>query len=206
MISNNKRKQGSIAITMVMLVFCLLMSVSMSYHKMIQTEEMVQSYSDYSDRAIDAAFSGINYAMSEVQSEKKVFSANAKVLFKTNPTSTAIDKIEKKSQWLYLNKNMTFTNYKDNSGNFPPYRFIVGTDSDGSKSYVPASNTFYIKSVGEYFCYDGNIKNSIATYTAELLAECYIDKSTKTIRLLRYKKLNPYLKNLYSFTKYDQEN
>ena len=69
----NYNRRGSIGITIVMLVFCLLMSVSMSYQKTIQTETIIQNNVNYSDRAMDAAFSGVNYAMAVIQSNKKVF-------------------------------------------------------------------------------------------------------------------------------------
>ena len=82
--ANNKHNRGSIALTVVMLVFGLLMSISMAYHKMIQTEQMIQDISDEHDRAMDAAFSGINYGMSVIQNTKEVFSRGATVSFVKN--------------------------------------------------------------------------------------------------------------------------
>ena len=67
------------------------MSVSMSYHKTIQTESMIQNNINYSDRAVDAAFSGVNYAMAVIQSNKKVFSQNKNyvVAFTPDPDSSS---------------------------------------------------------------------------------------------------------------------
>ena len=93
MIYYNKKK-GSIGITVIMLVFCLLMSVAMSYHKTIQTETMVKKQGDYSERAMDAAFSGVNYAMSLIQADKRVFSGTKIYLVDKDDTTTD-DKLKK---------------------------------------------------------------------------------------------------------------
>ena len=102
-----KNKRGSIGITIVMLVFCLLMSVSMSYQKTIQSETLVQNNVNYSDRAVDAAFSGVNYAMAVIQSNKKVFADTGaiKVTFTQSNDSVTSDVINYKSKWVNLSSN-----------------------------------------------------------------------------------------------------
>ena len=189
---NNKR--GSIGITIVMLVFCLLMSVSMSYHKTVQTETIIQNNVNYSDRAIDAAFSGINYAMAVIQSEKKVFNKITPMnvlLISSEPEIEGI-LIKKKSQWISLASTAKFENYidedrKTEDQNNPPYRFKV---SCGENSYYEQSGQRFvlIKSYGEYIKYDQN-NNVVNKYTAQLMAECTIDMITRTVKLKRYRRM-----------------
>ena len=185
---NNKR--GSIGITIVMLVFCLLMSVSMSYQKTIQTETMVQNNINYSDRAVDAAFSGINYAMAAIQSNKKVFASTNAVNVKFTPSANSDDNY--KSQWINLATTATFSSYLDDDRatgqkQHPPYRFKIACNensyfSKDSKNYV------LIKSFGEYIKYDEN-NDIVSSYSAQLMAECIIATQTKTIRLNRYRRM-----------------
>lgn len=182
---NNKR--GSIGITIVMLVFCLLMSVSMSYQKTIQTETMVQNNINYSDRAVDAAFSGINYAMAAIQSNKKVFASTpVKVTFTPSNNS----EINYKSQWINLATTATFSSYLDDDRateqkQHPPYRFKIACSDD---SYSSDHTKVLIKSYGEYIKYDEN-NDIVSSYSAQLMAECIIATQTKTIRLNRYRRM-----------------
>lgn len=189
-----KNKKGSIGITIVMLVFCLLMSVSMSYHKTIQTETIIQNNVNYSDRAVDAAFSGINYAMAAIQSEKKVFNTTSpmQVLFLPSEPSTDGIFIKKKSQWINLASTAKFDNYLDEdrkteNQNHPPYRFKVACD--GNSYYENNGQKFVlIKSYGEYIKYDKD-NNIVNTYAAQLMADCVIEPTTKTIKLKRYRRM-----------------
>ena len=192
------KKRGSIAITIVMLVFCLLMSVSMSYHKTIQTETMVQNSVNFSDRAVDAAFSGINYAMAVIQSNKKVFRTTTnptptKVMFVKSEDSTIPNSIQYISSWINLATTATFTTYLDDDRQndqlkqHPPYRFKIACASD---SYLSDHSKVYIKSCGEYLKYDDQ-NNTVSSYTAQLMAECILDSNTKTIRLNKYRKMPP---------------
>ncbi len=186
-------RRGSIGITIVMLVFCLLMSVSMSYHKTIQTESMVQNNINYSDRAVDAAFSGVNYAMAVIQSRKKIFSSNTYIVEFCfgNDSAETENGISYHSQWINLASTATFTSYldddrgSDQQKQHPPYRFKISCQA---LSYNPTHTLFTLKSYGEYIKYDEN-NNIVASYSAQLLAECVIDKNTKTIRLNRYKRM-----------------
>ena len=175
-----------------MLVFCLLMSVSMSYHKSIQTESLIQNNVNYSDRAVDAAFSGVNYAMAVIQSNKKVFASNSVQVTFTNRSKTETNY---KSQWINLASTATFSAYLDDDRKelkdkqHPPYRFKVACDT---LSYFEhkSQNYVLIKSYGEYIKYDEN-NNIVASYSAQLMAECIIATSTKTIRLNRYRRMLP---------------
>lgn len=187
------KKNGTIGITMVMLVFCLLMAASMSYHKTVQTESIIKNNTNYSDRAMDAAFSGINYAMAEIQSYKKVFSTSH-VYFVNSSITMGTDDKNKGSDWISLSSSATFEKYYDEdrvvSGNekIPPYRFKVACNID---SYFEndGKKCILIKSYGDYFKYEGS--TIIATYSAQIMAECVIETNTRTIRLKRYRKMQP---------------
>ena len=191
-------RRGSIGITIVMLVFCLLMSVSMSNHKTIQTESIVQNNINYSDRAVDAAFSGINYAMAVIQSKKKIFTSNSsnnyRVVFDYNDDLPEDENgIRYHSQWINLASTATFTSFldddrgSDQQKQHPPYRFKIACQPTNYNFEDPV-NKVILKSYGEYIKYDEN-NNIVASYSAQLLAECVIDKNTKTIRLNRYKRM-----------------
>ena len=194
MIYYNKKK-GSIGITVIMLVFCLLMSVAMSYHKTIQTETMVKKQGDYSERAMDAAFSGVNYAMSLIQADKRVFSGT-KIYLVDKDNTTTDDKF-KKMDW--INLSQTFDNYFDDNRlnqKLPPYRFIVSCPQDSTLNYkVEDSKTYiFIKSIGEYIKYeeneDGSGEEEIGKYRAQIIAKCLINDNTRTIILKKYKKVS----------------
>ena len=206
----NFNKRGSIGITIVMLVFCLLMSVSMSYHKTIQTEMLIQNNSNYADRAVDAAFSGINYAMAVIQSNKIVFQNPPKNVYFTTTLDTKQAEGDKKiiSQWVNLASTATFTFYLDDDRGtdqekqHPPYRFKIACIQKSYFTKADSKNYVLIKSYGEYIKYDEN-NNIVGSYSAQLMAECSIATPTKTIRLNRYRKMP--LQNadtaFFSFTK-----
>ena len=200
------KRRGSIGITIVMLVFCLLMSVSMSYHKTVQTETMIQNNVSYSDRAIDAAFSGINYAMAVIQSNKKSFNipssterprAHIYFSYHNTPLTTDLNDTTIESKWINLASTATFNSYLDDDRStdqqkqHPPYRFKVACTLNSYYSNATTA-TFYvlIKSYGEYIKYDEN-NNIVNTYSAQLMAECILDKTTRTIKLNRYRRMQP---------------
>lgn len=191
-----KNKKGTIGITIVMLVFCMLMAVSMSYHKTLQTERIIKNNVNYSDRAMDAAFSGVNYAMAVIQANKNVFSSdlskpNNEVWFVKTVSSEGPTRIV--SKWISLASNLKFNNYydedrKDDQKYLPPYRFKVSCTTD---SYLEeeGKKSVLIKSFGEYLKYDED--KVIATYSAQIMAECDINTVTRTLSLKRYRKMQP---------------
>ena len=111
------------------------MTVSVSYLKVMDVEGLVQEMSDYSDRAEDAAFSGVSYAMAVAQSSREVFkgeTANQKWPYIVNPTIIAgtysgtyngiiisflSNKIE--SQWIYLNETIKWWTMKSDHTPIP---------------------------------------------------------------------------------------
>ena len=226
---NCNRKKGTIGITIVMLVFGLLMAVAMSYHKTLQTETMVQNNSNYSERAMDAAFSGVNYAMALLQSKKSVFSGTNVYLVKKGDVGE--NKIE--MDWISLNQK--FDNYFDEDrytstntdicrDKIPPYRFIVSCskEADGSNksnySLDGSDKIIYIKSKGQYIKYEDEDLDSSTPredidkiYEAQIIAKCIMKNSSKTIVLKSYKRVpldglndNGYPKNVF-FTLNDED-
>ena len=207
----NHHTKGSIGITVVMLVFCFMMSVTMAYHKQLQTETVIHRQIDLSDRAMDAAFSGVNYAIATIQAEKKVFNGTKKIFFSDSSnksTSTSSTDTTIQSKWVCLDRNMQFSNYYDDkvktsssgkteSDRNPPYRFKVGCTKG---FYFLATDTIYIKSIGEYIQYSGTEK--MASYTAQIIAECQLNKTAKTIRIKKYRKMFPNESKLFTFTNY----
>ena len=216
---NNKK--GSIGITIVMLVFCMLMAVSMSYHKTIQTENIIKNNVNYSDRAMDAAFSGVNYAMAVIQSEKAVFyqapQTPTKVLFvneiKAEPNTKQLE-----SKWVSLASDLKFANFYDEDRHgeqkyLPPYRFKVACITNSYKEKEGGERTILIKSYGEYLKYDD--ETVIGTYSAQIMAECKINNVTRTISLKKYRKMQPQItykddgteniNGFFSFSNYNQD-
>lgn len=194
-------KRGSIGITIVMMVFCFLMSISMAYQKSVQTENMIRKGSDYTDRAFDAAFSGINYAMASIQASKDVFYAK-KICITPTPSSGDINIL---SRWVNLSETGSFDNYYDEDRKIngspegapsmekiPPYRFIVSCNTNSyyeTGSGTSVKQYILIKSYGEYLKYEED--KIVATYSAQLMAECLIDKNSRTISLKRYRRMQP---------------
>lgn len=210
---NNPNNKGSIGITVVMLVFCFMMSVTMAYHKQLQTETVIHKQIDLSDRAMDAAFSGVNYAMATIQAEKKVFSGTKKVYFSSQSSTRSTGAPSKDtiitSKWVCLDRAMQFSNYYDDktktsggeekSDKNPPYRFKIGCTD---KFYYLATDTIFIKSIGEYIQYSGQEK--IGSYTCQIMAECEVNKVTKTLRIKKYRKMFPNEQNLFTFKGYNE--
>ena len=196
------KKKGSIGITIVMMVFCLLMAVSMSYHKTLQTENTIKNHSNYSDRAMDAAFSGVNYAMSLIQSDKKVFTQSGyKFFLKSKDDGAGTGNHEEKMYW--ITPSQEFENYfdedrKEANKKKPPYRFILSCkQSTDNKNYNPdpldsTKIIIYIKSIGEYTKYEkdeSGDEEKANSYYAQILAKCIINTKSKTIILNKYKKV-----------------
>ena len=215
-----EKPRGMAGTILVILIFGLLVSISTAYIKMVQTETQVQGMIDNSDRALDAAFSGVNMVIAILQSQK------GKVPFENDPSiaksriyfirpshlstdwslinisnldtaSTFVNATS--SDWFYLNENLDLFDYGETGSSTKPYQFRVhsypGTDAGGT--IVPASYT--IKSQGRFLVYDSNRTTVLATYTAQVIADCAIDFTRKVIQLKRWRYM-PYEDNA-SFAK-----
>ncbi|HNX77074.1 MAG TPA: hypothetical protein PLM07_19240 [Candidatus Rifleibacterium sp.] len=203
------QKTGQAGIIMIMLIFGLLMTVSTAYMKMVQTEVEVQGMVDNSDRAMDAAFSGISYAIAIAQSNNSMFINNVDaVASRTYITSFASStwgpvqipsgitwnnaKVRTlvasvPSDWMFLNE--TLNNYTmDSQSASPPYFFRVNSYPATGTTAVATTAILLIKSQGRYYNYSDNSKTTIiATYSAQLIAECKVIFERKILQLSRYR-------------------
>jgi len=219
---NNKKPRGMAGTIMVILILGLLVSISTAYIKMVQTETQVQGMIDNSDRALDAAFSGVNMTIAILQSQK---SGNIRIPFINDPT-TAKERIyfvrpgflsndwsliniptlsavsfpnATASDWFYLNENLSFFDYGETGSSTKPYQFRVHSypGTDGGGTIIPASYT--IKSQGRFLIYGSDKTTVMATYTSQIIADCAIDFTRKVIQLKRWRYM-PYESNA-SFAK-----
>jgi len=200
---NSHSKSGQVGLIMVMLIFGLLMTVSMAYMKMVQTEIEVQNMSDHTDRAVDAAFSGVNYAIALSQTNRNTFiNSTAAVASRTYVihstasdwtginsywTSTRRNQVASvPSDWLFLNESLTnyFVNETTAS---PPYHFRVTSYPAASSTAYTDPQKFLIKSQGRFLNYTDDRKTVLATFTAQLIAECEINFNRKLVQLRRYR-------------------
>lgn len=204
---------------MVILILGLLVSISTAYIKMVQTETQVQGMIDNSDRALDAAFSGVNMAIAVLQSqEDKIPFQNDPSIAKTRiyfvkpaylSTDWSLINIGSlnsttfpnatSSDWFYLNENLSFFDYGETGSNTKPYQFRVHSypGTDGGGTIIPASYT--IKSQGCFLVYAADQTTVLATYTSQIIADCAIDFTRKVIQLKRWRYM-PYESNA-SFAK-----
>lgn len=193
-------KSGMAGTIMILLIFGLLMSISTAYVKMVQTETEMQGMMDHSDRAFDAAFSGLSYAMSVAQKNKSMFKESASdikeryyfvnALSDWTPISTSMSSsfiqslsgiIE--SDWLFLNENLTL--YTDITNN-PPYHFRV-TSYPVFTAGTLDPETYLIKAQGKYIVYADDQTTIDRTFTSQLIGECKIDFKKQIVRLHRYR-------------------
>jgi hypothetical protein len=202
------QKTGQAGIIMIMLIFGLLMTVSTAYMKMVQTEIEVQGMIDQSDRAMDAAFSGINYAIAIAQKNRSMFDDSiTAVASRTYVTSTSSswspiqipsgitwDNTRVKtlvasvpSDWIFLNE--TLDNYiLDSQPASPPYFFRVTSYPATSTTNVATTGVLLVKSQGRYYNYSDKDKTTIiGTFTTQLIAECKVIFKRKIVQLNRYR-------------------
>lgn len=191
---------------MVIMILGLLVSISTAYIKMVQTEIQVQSMVDHSDRALDAAFSGVNMVMAIAQSQKLMFEndpSTAKLrryfirpahltndwslISIANLDTASVYTNATNSDWFYINENLSLFSYGETGSSTRPYHFRVtsypGTDSGGT--IIPASYT--IKAQGRFLVYNLAQTEVLATYTSQVIAECVINFPRKIIQLQRWR-------------------
>lgn len=203
------QKRGQAGIIMIMLIFGLLMTVSTAYMKIVQTEVEVQGMVDHSDRAADAAFSGINYAIALAQKNRSMFDDSidavasrtyiasftgsdwtpiqipSGVTWNNAKVRTLVASVP--SDWVFLNEKLE--NYLiDSQTASPPYFFRVTSYPATSTSNVATTALLLIKSQGRYFNYsDKNKSEIIGTFSAQLIAECKVVFKRKILQLNRYR-------------------
>lgn len=206
-----KSKNGMAGIVTVVLIMALLASVATSYIKLMQTENSVTVFSEQHQKAADAAFCGISYAMAQLQTQSKLFKSSSSVkdrkyIVKSGKTSlNGIDITNGvDSKWNYMDNTNMIIDSDEVRDKKPPYMFRVFTyptkaiydeknDEDEKESIgaTAYSKIYYmIKSQGLYLEYDDPNSDSrevIATHTAQYLAQLKIDRTQKRVFLYRYK-------------------
>lgn len=197
------QKTGQAGIIMIMLIFGLLMTVSTAYMKMVQTEVQVQSMVDQSDRAMDAAFSGINYAIAIAQENRSMFdnsidavASRTYVISSTYSNWTSINaawdsaKINKvasvPADWLFLNEKLELYRVNDEIAS-PPYYFRVTSFPAASSTAIADPEKYLIKAQGRYFQFSDDKTTVLATFSTQLIAECKINFKRKVAQLSRYR-------------------
>lgn len=181
--NNKKNKKGMAGIITVVLIMALLASVSASYIKLMETENSVTTFTEQHQKAADAAFCGISYAMAKLQTQKNLFKPATNVNERTyivsnqkmNTGSTLAGlNISKKieSKWHYMDNTNMIIDSDEITDKKPPYMFRVFTypvkfgstkpaDYDGNEdNYEILSSNYYdktiymVKSQGLYLEYD----------------------------------------------------
>ncbi|HOI91581.1 MAG TPA: hypothetical protein PLK28_13850 [Candidatus Rifleibacterium sp.] len=199
------QKTGQAGIIMIMLIFGLLMTVSTAYMKMVQTEVEVQGMVDNSDRAMDAAFSGISYAIAIAQSNKSMFinkveavASRTYIIASTTSlsdwtslnaawTTTKVNKVASvPADWLFLNETLDLYKINEQAAS-PPYFFRVTSFPAASTTAVADPEKYVIKSQGRFLHYSDDKATVLATFSAQLIAECKIMFNRKIVQLYRYR-------------------
>lgn len=201
---NKNKPQGMAGTILVIMVFGLMVSISTAYIKMVQTETQVQGLIDNSDRALDAAFSGVNFVMAVCQGQKLMFENDAtkakerryfirpshlstdwSLLNVANLDTSSIYKNATDSDWFFLNDHLSLFDYGDTASSTKPYQFRVVSypSTDGAGIILPAS--YIIKSQGRFLTYSSNIVT--ATFTSQIIAECEVNFTRKVIQLKRWR-------------------
>jgi hypothetical protein len=194
-------RKGNAGTIMVIMILGFLMTITTAYMKMVQTESEIQTMIDNSDRALDAAFSGVQYAMSVAQTRKEMF-INDVTLVKDriyfidsaqtpdwdptaddpNTTYTATFTTD----WFFFDGDMNFMEIDDNLNK--PYVFRVTTYASHTAS-VLITDEYIIKSQGKYIEYSDDNVNIINEYKAQVIAVVGIDFTRKTLRLKAWRQM-----------------
>ncbi|NCB39050.1 MAG: hypothetical protein EOM80_09790 [Erysipelotrichia bacterium] len=192
-------KTGMAGTVMILLIFGLLMSISTAYIKMVQTETEMQGMLDHSDRALDAAFSGLSYAMAVAQTKKEMFDDTTSAISQryyfvssyskwstihTSYSDTYITNLIAKipSDWLFLDEELALYSTANN----PPYQFRV-TSYPGVTGATPDPSIYLIKAQGKYIVYADDQITVDKSFTAQVIGECSIDFKRQIVRLKRYR-------------------
>ena len=215
--NNKKNKKGMAGIITVVLIMTLLASVSASYIKLMETENSVTTFTEQHQKAADAAFCGISYAMAKLQTQKNLFKPATNVVgnrtyivseSKYNAPSPTLANLSIdenkliKSKWNYMDNTNMIIDSDEITDKKPPYMFRVFTyptkaiynENDDEKESIGEtaySKIYYmVKSQGLYLEYDDPNSDSrevIATHTAQFIAQLKIDRAQKRVFLYRYK-------------------
>jgi hypothetical protein len=209
-----KKKSGMVGTVVAVVILSLLMSISMAFMKVVQTESQVVEAIDYTDRAMDAAFSGIEYAVSIMQSTRETFKSGFEkkrpylVQDKTNIDTiwgTISDKTEANydrlidTDWIFVDEDMDFLDIDDGADKPYQFRAISYPANNGSNAIDP--DRFYVKSQGLYLelATDGTVQN---TFKFQMIAEISVDSVRKILKIVNWRRTD--YENDANFFKYTE--
>ncbi len=198
--TNTSKNRGTAGTIMVVMVFGFLMTISTAYIKMVQTETEVQGMIDHTDRAMDAAFSGINYTMAVAQTKKEMFmddvtEAKKRLYFIGAGTTwtTALGltfnltnfPIATTTDWLFLNESLQLFEATDTATQ--AYRFRIHSYPGVSAPGTIAPGSYTIKVQGQYRVFSG--ATVVSTFSTQLIAQCEIKFASKVVQLKRWRQM-----------------
>ena len=202
--ANKLNNRGMLGIVIMVIILSLIMSAATSYMMIIQTESKSVSSIDYTDRAMDAAFSGVQYGMAISQLKKALFAPaqlKERVYMVEYVGANCLDDIWGQisdtddthypnllvSNWIYLNHDFAALN-DDNNPTHKPYFFKLAIYPKNISGAI-ATYSYYIKSQAKYLLYnqDWSVKRD---YKFQMLALIKIDIKKRRQRLLKWKRQN----------------
>ncbi|MEW6708583.1 MAG: hypothetical protein AB1403_02080 [Candidatus Riflebacteria bacterium] len=195
-----KERKGNAGTIMVVMIMGFLMTVTTAYMKMVQTENLVRGMIDHSDRALDAAFSGVQYAMSVAQAKQDMFinSTNAikqRFYFISSTHTTDWDytassplsypyKLE--SDWFF--NDGAFNLMEIHNDINKPYVFRVTSYASHTASLLIPSE-YIIKSQGKFIEYSDDNSTVINEYKAQVIALVQINFTRKVLKLKAWRQM-----------------
>ncbi len=185
-------RKGTVAVAVAMVVLGILMLSSLAMTRMVQTEKIVQGSADWSDRALDAAFSGTQYVTSFAQTGPALFATTAakakeRLYFTLTPSDVSalwgsISSSQKpaggssnlvQSDWMYINQELTYLDedLSDSKEDEYYFRAVSFPKNDGSNNIDPGY--YMVKSQGKFRNKDGG-STVIKDFKCQIIAEVKI--------------------------------
>ncbi len=195
-----KARKGNAGTIMIVMIMGFLMTVTTAYMKMVQTENLVRGMIDHSDRALDAAFSGVQYAMSVAQTKSDMFINDTNAikqriyfidsLLTPDWDCTASSPLsypnKLQSDWFFYDGN--FELMKIHNDINKPYVFRVTSYASHTASLLVPSE-YIIKSQGRFIEYSDDNSSVINEYKAQVIALVQIDFTRKVLKLKAWRQM-----------------
>lgn len=198
---NIEKPRGMAGTILVILIFGLLVSISTAYIKMVQTETQVQGMIDNSDRALDAAFAGVNanIAILQAQKDKPVFENDvgtaAKRIYFVPSVATwggigltygGTYSNATGSDWIFIDDKLSLFDYGETGSSTKPYQFRLHS-YPGTIGSTIQPGSYTIKAQGRFLVYATDQTTVVATYSSQIIAECEIKFNNKVIQIKRWR-------------------
>jgi hypothetical protein len=193
-------RKGNAGTIMVVMIMGFLLTISTAYMKMIQTEIEIHGMIDHSDRALDAAFSGVQYVMGVAQSKKEMFldsvaDIQERIYFIDSGTPAYLSHVGwgvdaaniRPSDWFFYDNQSDLSLMEDYNVVNKPYMFRVCSIASYSGALV--SDEYMIKSQGVYIEYDSSNTNEINRFKKQIIAVVKIATSSKILKLKKWRQM-----------------